>query len=428
MEAPNLHVALAKASLGPVQFFGQAWPCGTPNRWCPILWDPTDGVVGGANASKQGLRLLKVALVAGTRPEVIKLAPLRLEMIRRHWRVSWISTNQQKELNVQALEALGIVPDVETRAPDNAGSVAQRLAQLTSGLDQAFQAIDPDLVVVQGDTSSTVAGALAAFAGGRRLAHVEAGLRTGDMAAPFPEEGWRRVVTQLANWHFAPTERAAANLLAAGTPPDSVFMTGNTGVDAILHLARPLRPVAHPRRAKRQIMVTLHRRELWDRLDDVLSSLIAIRDRFEDVEIVFVLHANPRLREPVMRRLDGQPRITVQEPLPYAAFLQLIGASHLVLSDSGGIQEEAPVLGVPVLVLRETTERQEAVEAGVARLVGYDPDMILRETSQLLSDPHAHAAMVREVSPFGDGKASERICGILKARMLIAPEAEKMIA
>jgi len=385
-------------------------------------------IIGGANASKQGCGLLKVALVAGTRPEVIKLAPLRLEMIRRHWRVSWISTNQQKDLNAQALEALGIVPDIETLAPDNGGSVAHRLAQLTSGLDAAFQTLNPDLVVVQGDTSSTAAGALAAFAGGLRLAHVEAGLRTGDMAAPFPEEGWRRVVTQLANWHFAPTERAAANLLAAGASPDSVFMTGNTGVDAILNMARPPRAAASPPSARRQIMVTLHRRELWDRLDDVLSSLLAIRNRFEDVQIVFVLHANPLLREPVMRRLDGQPRITVQEPLPYTAFLQLIRASHLVLSDSGGIQEEAPVLGVPVLVLRETTERQEAVEAGVARLVGCDPEVILREASRLLSDTAAHAAMVREVSPFGDGKASERICTILKARIPVAPEAEKMIA
>ena len=372
--------------------------------------------------------MLNVALVAGTRPEVIKLAPLRLEMIRRHWRVSWISTNQQTELNRQALEALGVVPDVETVAPEAGGSVARRLAQLTSRLDEAFQTLNPDLVIVQGDTSSTAAGALAAFASGRRLAHVEAGLRTGDMAAPFPEEGWRRVVTQLADLHFAPTERAAANLLTAGAPPNSVFMTGNTGVDAIMHLARPPRTGAPLRLASRQIMVTLHRRELWERLDEVLGSLLAIRDRFEDVEIVFVLHANPLLREPVIRRLGGQRRITVREPLPYAAFLQLIRSSHLVLSDSGGIQEEAPVLGVPVLVLRETTERQEAVEAGVARLVGCDPAAILRETSLLLSDPQAHAAMVHEVSPFGDGKASERICDILKARVYVDSETEKMIA
>ena len=374
--------------------------------------------------------MIKVALVAGTRPEVIKLAPLRLEMLRRRWGVSWISTNQQTDLNAQALAALNIVPDIEAVAPDGGGSVAHRLAQLTSRLDEAFQTLDPDLVVVQGDTSSTAAGALAAFGGGRRLAHVEAGLRTGDMAAPFPEEGWRRVVTQLAAWHFAPTERAVANLLAAGAAPDSVFMTGNTGVDAIMHLARPPRaPAPVPARAAtRQIMVTLHRRELWERLDEVLSSLLAIRDRFEDVELVFVQHANPLLREPVMRRLGGQARITVLEPLPYAAFLQLIETSYLVLSDSGGVQEEAPVLGVPVLVLRDTTERQEAVEAGVARLVGCDPAAILREADLLLSDPRAHAAMVREVSPFGDGKASERICAILEARMPALMSLEKMIA
>lgn len=384
--------------------------------------------LGGRGQNDRGIRLIKVALVAGTRPEVIKLAPLRLEMLRRRWRVSWISTNQQTDLNAQALAALDIVPDIEAVAPDSGGSVAHRLAQLTSRLDAAFQTLDPDLVVVQGDTSSTAAGALAAFGGGRRLAHVEAGLRTGDMAAPFPEEGWRRVVTQLAAWHFAPTERAVANLLAGGAAPDSVFMTGNTGVDAIMHLARPPRALAPTPSAARQIMVTLHRRELWDRLDEVLSSLLAIRDRFQDVQLVFVLHANPLLREPVMRRLGGQARVTVLEPLPYAAFLQLIKASHLVLSDSGGVQEEAPVLGVPVLVLRDTTERQEAVEAGVARLVGCDPAAILREASLLLSDPRAHAAMVREVSPFGDGKASERICTLLEARMPALVQAEKMIA
>lgn len=355
--------------------------------------------------------MLKIALIAGTRPEVIKLAPLQREMHRRGWQPYWVSTNQQAELNTQALTALNIVPDFQTPAPDGNGSLAVRLAQIVMGLDAVFASFDPDLVVVQGDTTSTAAGAIAAFSGGRRLAHVEAGLRTGDLTSPFPEEGWRRLVTQFADLHFAPTERAAASLRAEATPAERILVTGNTGIDEIMHmLASQPAPTQTSTDAMR-IMVTLHRRELWAHgLEPVLSALLSLRDHYPEIEIDFVLHANPALRERVIRVLGNQDRVTLHEPLDYPAFLNMMRSSYLILSDSGGVQEEAPVFGVPVLVLRDTTERQEAVEAGVAMLVGAEPDRIIAEAGRLISDPIARAAMIRQVSPFGDGRASERIC------------------
>lgn len=362
---------------------------------------------------------MKVAIVAGTRPEVIKLAPVH-RALNEHpaFQPVWISTEQQGELNRQALIDLRISPDVRLSPPSPERSVGGRFAQIMDHLDEAFARIDPDMVLVQGDTSSTGAGALAAFARRIPVGHVEAGLRTFDLDRPFPEEAWRCVVGQLATVHFAPTPAAAANLERAGVAKARIHLTGNTGIDTVHQIGGPIAP--EPRvDGLRRILVTLHRRENWEEgLEGVLRALLTLRDRLTDTEIVFVAHANPMLRERVFAYLGDQPRIRIIGPLDYPFFLANLKSACLVLSDSGGIQEEAPVFGVPVLVLRESTERMEAVEAGVARLVGVDPERIVSETLALMTDEPARMKMVRAVSPFGDGRASGRITRILETVLI----------
>ncbi|MBI1405632.1 MAG: UDP-N-acetylglucosamine 2-epimerase (non-hydrolyzing) [Caulobacter sp.] len=359
-------------------------------------------------------RTVKVAIVAGTRPEVVKLAPVRAALgARPGFEPFWISTEQQSALNSQTLETLGIVPDMRLAPPADDRSLGSRFAQVMDQLDTALGEVRPDLVVVQGDTSSTAAGAMAAFARRIPIAHVEAGLRTFNLATPFPEEGWRCVVGQLADLHFAPTGLAAENLARQGVGADRIFVTGNTGVDSVRLTAagiapEPLAP------GMRRILVTLHRRENWNSsLEQVLDALLDIRDHVPDVEIVFVAHANPALRQRVFARLLGESRIRIVGPLEYPDFLALLKSCVLVLSDSGGVQEEAPVFGVPVLVLRESTERMEAVNAGVARLVGVGRAGVAAETCRLLTHEGQRQVMARALSPFGDGYAAERIAEVL---------------
>ncbi len=368
---------------------------------------------------------MKVAIVAGTRPEVIKMAPVHAAL-KAHDRFEpvWVSTEQQGELNRQALLDLGVTPDVRLAPPSPERSVGGRFAQIMDRLDDAFARIDPDMVLVQGDTSSTGAGAMAGFARRIPVGHVEAGLRTFDLDRPFPEEAWRCVVGQLAAVHFAPTQAAADNLKRAGVAPDRIHITGNTGIDTVRLMGDRITP-APLTDGLRRILVTLHRRENWETgLEGVLQALIALRDRLPDVEIVFVAHANPLLKERVWAYLGDQPRIRIIGPLDYPVFIAQLKSATLVLSDSGGVQEEAPVFGAPVLVLRESTERMEAVEAGVARLVGVDPDAILRETTTLMTNEPQRMEMVRAVSPFGDGHASARIARIMEG--VLIPERDDL--
>lgn len=358
---------------------------------------------------------VKVAIVAGTRPEVIKLAPVRAALRDRPgFQPVWISTEQQSSLNAQTLEVMGVAPDLVLAPPSPDRSLGGRFAEVMDRLDDAFGRIDPDIVLVQGDTSTTAAGAMAAFARRIPIGHVEAGLRTFDLDRPFPEEGWRCVVGQLAAVHFAPTQPAAANLLRAGVDPTRVHVTGNTGIDSVRLTGDRVRPEPLTQ-GLRRVLVTLHRRENWEAaLDQVLSALVMLRDHIPDIEIVFVAHANPMLRERVFAWLGQQTRIQIVGPLDYLSFLSFLKSSTLVLSDSGGVQEEAPVFGVPVLVLRESTERMEAVDAGVARLVGVGRQAVCEAASKLLLNESERLDMVRAVSPFGDGHASARIAEILE--------------
>ena len=357
---------------------------------------------------------MRVAIVAGTRPEVVKLAPVRAALAAvEGFDPIWISTEQQATLNRQTLITLGIEPDLALTPPANDASLGGRFAHVMHELDLAFERAAPDLVVVQGDTSSTAAGAMAAFARRIPVAHVEAGLRTFDLATPFPEEGWRCVVGQLADVHFAPTGVAAANLHRQGVREDRVFVTGNTGVDSVRLTAAGIAPEP-PTAGLRRIMVTLHRRENWgEAMDQVLRALIDIRDHVPDIEIVFVAHANPALRQKVFTLLGDQPRIRIVGPLEYPDFLSLLKSCVVILSDSGGVQEEAPVFGVPVLILRESTERMEAVTAGVARLVGHSRHGVAAAACLLLTNEDERHKMAKALSPFGDGYASERIAEIL---------------
>lgn len=359
---------------------------------------------------------VKIAIVAGTRPEVIKLAPLRAALLAQPGLTPvWISTEQQSSLNAQTLDVMGVAPDITLAPPSPDRSLGGRFAEVMDRLDEAFGRIDPDFVLVQGDTSTTAAGAMAAFARRIPIGHVEAGLRTFDLDRPFPEEGWRCVVGQLAALHFAPTTQAADNLLRAGADPKRVHVTGNTGIDSVRLTGDRVRPEPLTN-GLRRVLVTLHRRENWEaNLDQVLSALVMLRDHIPDIEIVFVAHANPQLRDRVFAWLGDQSRIRIVGPLDYLSFLSFLKSATLVLSDSGGVQEEAPTFGVPVLVLRDSTERMEAVDAGVARLIGTAREAVLGEASRLLLDEGARQEMVRAVSPFGDGHAATRIVDILQA-------------
>ncbi len=353
---------------------------------------------------------MRVCLAAGTRPEVIKLAPLHVALGRHGvFQPIWVFSGQQDALARQAFEAFSMIPDLELPAPDGDGSLGVRLAQLIATFDGAWAEARPDLVVVQGDTSTTLAAALSAFSRRIPVVHLEAGLRSFDLGAPFPEEAWRAMVSQISALHLAPTERSAANLRRAGVPGERILVTGNTVVDALRHLAGDAPCPVTVEEGRRLVGVTLHRRENWETgLDQILEAVLEIRDRTSDVELAFVLHPNPALRARAQARLADQDRVHVLPPLAYPDFLALLRGSTIVLSDSGGVQEEAPCFGVPVLVLRDTTERPEAVEAGVARLVGASRARVVREAMTLLTDAQAHSEMAREISPFGDGYAAER--------------------
>ncbi|HVH31017.1 MAG TPA: UDP-N-acetylglucosamine 2-epimerase (non-hydrolyzing) [bacterium] len=363
---------------------------------------------------------LVIMIVFGTRPEAVKLAPVVLALRESHEFLPFVVvTGQHRELLDQVTELFGITPDLDLEIMRTEQSLVDIVTRGLAGLDRALNEVHPDMVLVQGDAHSAFIGALAAYYHRIPIGHVEAGLRTYDKYQPFPEELNRRVTSSLADVHLAPTPRAKANLLREGIPAEAIFVTGNTVIDALAHVRElagvPPVPGVPETLHRRLLLVTTHRRENWgEPLHETYIALREILDRFADLEMVFSVHPNPAVRRIAEDALREHPRAHLIQPPPYASWIQLMRRAYLILTDSGGIQEEAVALGRPVLVLRRLTERPEGVEAGAMKLVGTDRTKILQEATRLLTDASAYQAMTQVRNPFGDGRASERILQTLR--------------
>jgi UDP-N-acetylglucosamine 2-epimerase (non-hydrolysing) len=369
-------------------------------------------------------RALRVLSVFGTRPEAIKMAPVVQQLAVTPGVESLVCvTAQHREMLDQILDLFQIRPDydLDLMRPD------QKLSELTAAvfndLEPVLVQAQPDWIIIQGDTTTVMAAALLAFYHRVRVGHVEAGLRTGDKWQPFPEEINRRVAGVVADLHFAPTENARQNLLSEGVPAGAVVVTGNPVIDALQQIAQHAQDstptaLASVPTDRRIILLTAHRRENFGRpLENVFNAVRTLAQRYaQDVHIVYPVHMNPHVHQPAHRILGDVANISLLDPVEYLTMVHLMGRAVLILTDSGGIQEEAPALGTPVLVLREVTERPEAIEAGTARLVGTDVDRILDQACALLDDPAAYQRMARAVNPFGDGHAAERIVAALMER------------
>ena len=364
------------------------------------------------------MKRLKVMTIFGTRPEAIKMAPVVLELQKYPDRIQPIVTvtAQHREMLDQVLQLFRIQPDYDLDIMSPSQTLFDITNRALTGLDVVLAQAKPDLVLVHGDTTTTFVGALAAFYHQIPVGHVEAGLRTGDKYSPYPEEMNRKLAGVLTDLHFAPTATARQNLLKENVDSGSVFVTGNTVIDALLSTVSPefrfeselLPAISFPDR--RVILVTTHRREnLGEPMRHVYQALKRIVAEFADVEVVFPVHRNPKVREVVESVLGHLPRVHLTDPLDYEPFANLMARSTLILTDSGGIQEEAPSLGKPVLVLRDTTERPEAIGAGTVRLIGTAEETVYVQTKALLSDPEQYRAMSEATNPYGDGKASHRI-------------------
>lgn len=365
--------------------------------------------------------------VFGTRPETIKLFPVIRAARERPgaFTVCVCVTGQHREMLYPFLESFEIEPDVDLGVMEPGKGLSTTAARVLERLDSVLESRSPDWVIVQGDTTSAMAAALAAFHRKVRVAHVEAGLRTLDLASPFPEEMNRQVVGRIATLHCAPTEWARSNLLAEGVKPGHIVVTGNTVIDALLfareRMARTIDIAArYPAvGGRRLILVTGHRREHFGQgMEDLCHAILSIVERNPDVAVIYPVHLNPAVREPVARILGsaaGEGRLVLEEPVDYATFVALLDASYLVVTDSGGVQEEAPAFGKPVICTRDNTERPEGVAAGVVRLVGTSPDRIGGAVEELLRDGTVYARMSRAVNPYGDGHAAERVLASLSA-------------
>jgi UDP-N-acetylglucosamine 2-epimerase (non-hydrolysing) len=365
----------------------------------------------------------RILIVAGTRPECIKLAPLCKELKHQDFAdVVLLGTGQHLQMSNQALHAFGLKFDEELPLEASNRSLGRVAGELFSHLDQAVERIGPDLMLVQGDTLSAMVASLIAFYRKIAVGHVEAGLRTYDLDHPFPEELHRRVTAIAAALHFAPTEGARDHLLSEGIAPDRIVVTGNTGIDALLSLSSSTPPCEYPATpANRLVLVTIHRRENQGAVQRELCCAIrTLHDRFPDVEFVVPVHPNPNVAPVLQKELSDLERVHLVPPADYPSIIALLKASHLVLTDSGGLQEEAPVFGKPVLVLRKKTERPEALQAGAARVAGISKDEVVAQASLLLSSSNALSEMSKQCSPFGDGLASERIAD--RCRRWLYPE------
>ncbi|GAB1342225.1 non-hydrolyzing UDP-N-acetylglucosamine 2-epimerase [Gemmatimonas sp.] len=364
-----------------------------------------------------------VAVIVGTRPEVIKMAPVVRALRAATSRLSCtlVSTGQHRDLLARAFEDVGLVPDIELSLMTENQSPSGFVARAISALDDTFAQTKPNAVLVQGDTSSACAGAMAATWRSIPVGHVEAGLRSFNFQEPFPEEFHRRVVGVAAQWHFAPTPESRDNLLREGVPMHRIFMTGNTIVDAVkqMDVSRPYENAALDRVPEgRLALVTAHRREnQGESMRDIARAVKRLVSAVPDLQVVLPLHPNPNVRGLFKKELEGVERVHLLEPLSYPDLLKVLHRSTIILSDSGGLQEEAPSVGRPILILRERTERPEVVQVGAGILVGTDPDLIVKEALAILCDPVVYDRMVTVPNPFGDGKASERIVDILESSL-----------
>jgi UDP-N-acetylglucosamine 2-epimerase (non-hydrolysing) len=371
-----------------------------------------------------------VLLIFGTRPEAIKLCPLVLALRQRGVVVPRVCvTGQHQRMLAQVLDVFGVVPDVDLALMQPNQALPALTARAISAIAGYLTETKPNLVVVQGDTTTAFCAALTAYYERIAVAHVEAGLRTWNRFAPFPEEMNRVLTARLADYHFAPTRWAADNLAREGVPAEQIMITGNTVIDALQYAAPKATPdtlsatglppdllVEKPRR--RLVLVTGHRRENFGAgFERICLAIATLSTRFPDVAWVYPVHLNPNVREPVFRLLGGRANVHLIEPLNYLPFVALLKLCTLALTDSGGVQEEAPSLGKPVLVMRDTTERPEAVEAGTAALVGTDVQRIVTAVTTLLTDPEAYAQMAQAINPYGDGLACQRIADVIEGRL-----------
>ncbi len=358
-----------------------------------------------------------VLCIIGTRPEAIKMAPVVLALKNESWvDVRVLATAQHRHMLDQVNEFFGISPDIDLNIMRPNQALTTLTARLLLELDDVLQAERPDAVLVQGDTTTVMTVALACFYHRIPIGHVEAGLRTWDMQNPFPEEANRVIAGKLARWHFAPTEGSRQNLLKEGVADADIIVTGNTVIDALLMTAAknpsldiPLDP------AKRLVLVTSHRRENFgEPFRNICRALRTLARNNPGVQFLYPVHPNPNVKEVAYEFLAGLPNFMLCAPLDYAPFIAAMQRAHIILTDSGGVQEEAPALGKPVLVLRDETERPEAVDQGVVKLVGPNYESIVQEAQRLLDDDVAYRAMARGVSPYGDGHAAERIVSVLR--------------
>jgi UDP-N-acetylglucosamine 2-epimerase (non-hydrolysing) len=368
----------------------------------------------------------KISFIFGTRPEAIKLCPLILAM-RKHagFQPHVCVTGQHREMLNQVLDVFGVVPDTDLALMQPNQTLASLTARAIDAVDQYLAREQPDIVLVQGDTTTVFSASLAAFYRKIPVGHVEAGLRTWNKFSPFPEEINRVLTTRIADYHFAPTASSRENLLKEGIPEDRVFVTGNTVIDALLLAVEKINknPPYIPglpaelisgNSGQKVVLITGHRRENFGQgFEDICHAIATLAERFSDVAFVYPVHLNPNVREPVFRILSEKKNVYLIEPLSYLPFVAMMSSSTLILTDSGGVQEEAPSLGKPVLVMRDTTERPEAVEAGTVRLVGTDKQRLIDSVSELLTDEQVYFKMSQAMNPYGDGKACERILKML---------------
>lgn len=366
--------------------------------------------------------IFKLALVFGTRPEAIKMAPVVAECKKvKTWETKVIVTGQHREMLDQVLDIFQITPDYDLNIMNHGQSLADITRKVLSGMENVFKEWKPDLVLVHGDTSTAFAAALAAFYWQIPVGHVEAGLRTESLTNPFPEEANRRLTDVLTTWYFAPTKLAAENLYGEGVDPKKVFITGNTVIDALLSVVDENYQFTNPDLQSLDftrpiLVVTAHRRENWGKpLEDICASLLEISEN-QTCTIVVSMHRNPVLQKVLKDSLGADPQIRLIEAPDYREFANLLARSTLILTDSGGLQEEAPALHKPVLVLREVTERPEGVEAGTLKLVGHNKEQIVAQVSKLLEDSKLYQTMSMAPNPYGDGRAAQRIREILEQK------------